>query len=96
MYSSAGSKFKKLCLQNKLKLLEASVRHLGTDINYVVLENLYAELKDKVAVSYTHLFHCFAASVRQARAAYLPGSGCLKYAEGDCTRWNIPWQYNQG
>ena len=48
MYSTAGSKFKKLCLQNKLKLLEASVRHLGTDINYVVLENLYAELKDKV------------------------------------------------
>ena len=47
MYSTAGSKFKKLCLQNKLKLLEASVRHLGTDINYVVLENLYAELKDK-------------------------------------------------
>jgi hypothetical protein len=24
------------------------VRHLGTDINYVVLENIYAELKDKV------------------------------------------------
>ena len=35
-------------MQNKLKLLDASVRHLGTDINYVVLENLYAELKDKV------------------------------------------------
>ena len=34
--------------QNKLKLLDASVRHLGTDINYIVLENLYAELKDKV------------------------------------------------
>ncbi len=29
-------------------LLDASVRHLGTDINYVVLENLYAHLKDKV------------------------------------------------
>lgn len=47
MYSTAGSEFKKLCMQNKLKLLDASVRHLGTDINYVVLENLYAELKDK-------------------------------------------------
>ena len=49
MYSTAGTKFKKLCMQNKLKLLDASVRHLGTDINYVVLENLYAELKEKVA-----------------------------------------------
>ena len=48
LYSTAGSSFKKLCMQNKLTLLEASVRHLGTDINYVVLENLYNELKDKV------------------------------------------------
>ncbi len=49
LYTTAGSKFKKLCLQNDLHLLNASVRHLGTDINYIVLENLYAELKDKVA-----------------------------------------------
>ena len=48
LYSTAGTKFKKLCIQNKLKLLNASVRHLGTDINYVVLENLYNELKNKV------------------------------------------------
>lgn len=48
LYSTAGSSFKKLCMQNKLTLLEASVRHLGTDINYVVLENIYNELKDKV------------------------------------------------
>jgi len=47
LYSTAGSKFKKLCMQNDLHLLDASVRHLGTDINYVVLENLYTELKDK-------------------------------------------------
>ena len=48
LYSTAGSKFKKICMQNGLHLLDASVRHLGTDINYVVLENLYAELKTKV------------------------------------------------
>lgn len=48
LYSTAGTHFKKLCLQNGLNLLDASVRHLGTDINYVVLENLYALLKDKV------------------------------------------------
>ena len=48
MYSTTGSKFDKLCLQNKLKLLNASVRHLGTDINYVVLENLYNALKEHV------------------------------------------------
>lgn len=48
LYSTANSKFKKLCLQNKLNLLDASVRHLGTDKNYVVLENIYNFLKDKV------------------------------------------------
>ena len=48
MYSTAGSSFKKLCMQNKLTLLDASVRHLGTDINYVVLQNLYEAMKDHV------------------------------------------------
>ena len=48
LYTTEGSKFKKICMQNDLHLLDASVRHLGTDINYVVLENLYAHLKDKV------------------------------------------------
>ena len=48
LYSTAGTHFKKICMQNKLKLLDASVRHLGTDINYVVLENIYNELKEKV------------------------------------------------
>lgn len=48
LYSTAGTKFKKLCMQNKLKLLDASVRHLGTDINYIVLKNLYQELKSHI------------------------------------------------
>lgn len=47
LYSTAGSGFKKICMQHQLNLLDASVRHLGTDINHVVLENLYNELKDK-------------------------------------------------
>ena len=48
LYSTAGTQFKKLCIQHKLNLLDASVRHLGTDINFVVLQNLYDHLKDKV------------------------------------------------
>lgn len=56
LYSTAGSKFKKLCMQNQLNLLEASVRHLGTDINYIVLENIYNELKNKVDFHFnTHI-----------------------------------------
>ena len=48
LYSTSNSKIKTLCVQNNLHLLDASVRHLGTDINYVVLQNLYDTLKDKV------------------------------------------------
>ncbi len=48
LYTTTGSRFKTLCIQHDLHLLEASVRHLGTDINYIVLENLYTFLKDKV------------------------------------------------
>ncbi|MCR5791938.1 MAG: NAD(P)/FAD-dependent oxidoreductase [Lachnospiraceae bacterium] len=48
LYSTTGTDLKKKCLQNKLKLLDASVRHLGTDINQVVLGQLYDELKDQV------------------------------------------------
>ena len=48
LYSTAGTRFKTLCIQYDLHLLDASVRHLGTDINYIVLENIYAFLKDKI------------------------------------------------
>ena len=48
LYTTAGSDIARLCMINKLKLLNASVRHLGTDINFVVLENLYNEMKEKV------------------------------------------------
>ena len=48
MFSTSGSDFKRLCMQNGLTLLNASVRHLGTDVNYIVLEKLYAELSKSV------------------------------------------------
>ena len=48
LYSTGNTYIKKLCLQNKLHLLDASVRHLGTDKNYVVLGNLFEQMKDRV------------------------------------------------
>ena len=66
LYSTNGTKFDKLCLQNRLKLLNASVRHLGTDINYVVLENLYNKLKEKV----DFFFDCPVEKVEVLRDGY--------------------------
>ena len=45
LYSTAGTAFKKICTQHKLQLLDASVRHLGTDINYIVLGNIYEKIE---------------------------------------------------
>lgn len=48
LYCTTNSEFKRLCLRNDMYLLDAKVRHLGTDKNYVVLQNLYDYMKDKV------------------------------------------------
>ncbi len=77
MFSTAGSRFKKECLQNRLFLLDASVRHLGTDINYIVLQNLYEELRQSVDFYfYTPV----------EKLALEEGGGCRLYtAQGEFT-----------
>ncbi len=47
LYNAADSGLRTTCLQNGLHLLNASVRHLGTDINYDVLSSVYDYLKEK-------------------------------------------------
>ena len=107
LFSTAGTKFKKICMQNKLKLLDASVRHLGTDINYVVLENLYAELKDKV----DFYFDTPVDSVLQNGDGYIiktakgdyecdkciisAGRSGSKWMEKVCSELNIPTKSNR-
>ena len=76
LYSTANTAIKKLCLQNDLHLLDASVRHLGTDVNYIVLENIFNELKDKVD------FH-FNATVERVRKTGDTYEIDVKEKEGD-------------
>ncbi len=80
LYSTAGSRFKKLCMQNSLTLLEASVRHLGTDINYVVLQNLYDRLREHVKF----YFHTQVESIDT-----LPGGGfTVSWQGGSAQCWD--------
>lgn len=65
-FSTANSTLKKKCLQNDLHLLDASVRHLGTDINYIILENMYSELKNKV----TFQFNTFVEMIDKVENGY--------------------------
>ena len=91
LYSTTGTGIKKTCMQNGLHLLDASVRHLGTDINYIVLENLYAHLKDKVDFK----FDCAASTVERTENGYkvitddgtYEGKNCVISAGRSGSKW---------
>ena len=80
LYSTAGTSIKKTCMQNGLHLLDASVRHLGTDINYVVLEQLYDHLQDTV----DFYFDCVIDTVEKTDKGYKIYSGNDAYEGSKC------------
>lgn len=80
LYSTAGTKFKTICIQNQLNLLDASVRHLGTDINYVVLQNLYKYLCDKM----DFYFDTPVTDVEHTQSGYTVSAGGNEYECKDC------------
>lgn len=107
LYSTAGTAFKKLCMQNKLTLLNASVRHLGTDINYVVLENLYGYLKDRVDFYFDTPVETLEKTDNGYRVTYHDGTAesryCIvsvgrsgsKWMESVCRDLSIPTESNR-
>lgn len=48
LYSTSNSDLKTLALRNNLHLLDAKVRHLGTDRNVKILEKIYDYTKDRI------------------------------------------------
>ena len=80
LYSTADTRIKRMCLENGLHLLDAQVRHLGTDINYVVLENLYGELKDKV----DFFFNTAVTAVEKTAEGFLVRAGEQSFSCRDC------------
>ncbi|MBQ7901130.1 MAG: FAD-dependent oxidoreductase [Clostridia bacterium] len=107
LYSTAGSKFKKLCIQNDLHLLDASVRHLGTDKNYVVLENLYSFLRDKIDFYFDspvekidimdggYSVHCNGQSYTCKQCIVSVGRSGSKWMEAICKHLDIPTKSNR-
>ena len=107
LYTTAGSKFKKQCMQNDLHLLDASVRHLGTDINYVVLDNLLSHLENKVEFFFDTAVDSVAVidggyEVKTANGAYtckkcIISAGRIgsKWMEKVCSDLDIPTNSNR-
>ncbi|WAW14361.1 NAD(P)/FAD-dependent oxidoreductase [Peptostreptococcus equinus] len=52
LYSTASSDLKTKCLQNDLKLLQAKVRHLGTDRNVRILGKIFDYISNKIDMEY--------------------------------------------
>lgn len=50
LYSTANSELKRKAIQYDLHLLDAKVRHLGTDRNVKILTRMYNELKNKIDI----------------------------------------------
>ena len=80
LYSTADADLKTLCLRNNLHLMEASVRHLGTDINYQVLRNLFEELKEKV----DFYFRTAVTQVEKTAEGYLVKAGDHTFSSRVC------------
>lgn len=107
LYTTAGSQFKTICVQNDLHLLDASVRHLGTDINYVVLENLYAYLEDKVdfffdtpvqtieIVDNGYVVKCIDSDYKCEKCVVSVGRSGSKWMEQVCKELDIPTKSNR-
>ena len=102
LYSTGNTEIKRKCLENGLHLLDAQVRHLGTDINYIVLENMYQELKEKVdfffnsavtGISKTeegYEVHVGEAVYTCRRCVVSVGRSGSKWLEGICESLSIP------
>lgn len=54
LYPSASSELKRRALQYDLHLLDANVRHLGTEKNYFIIQNIVKYLEDKVDIFYNY------------------------------------------
>ncbi|MBR0405826.1 MAG: FAD-dependent oxidoreductase [Eggerthellaceae bacterium] len=107
LYSTADTALKKTCMQNKLKLLDAQVRHLGTDINHVVLERLFDELNDAVDFFFLtpvervcpieggYRVEALNASFTCTRCIVSVGRSGSAWMERTCRRLGIPTQSNR-
>ena len=107
LYTTANTKIKRQCLENSLHLLDAQVRHLGTDINYVVLENLYNELKDKIDFYFNtdvesiddlepgYVLHTAKGEFQCDKCVISAGRSGSKWMESVCDSLKIPTMSNR-
>ncbi len=107
LFDNNSTELSRKCLQHDLHLLKAKVRHLGTDINQIVLKNMYDVLKDKV----DFYFHNGVRTVDRMNDAFVirstkgdffarkviisTGRSGSKWMESICSHLDIPRKSNR-
>lgn len=109
VYSTTGSKLGKKALEFDLHLLEASVRHLGTENNFNMLKGIYNFLKDKIEFRFLTAVKQIDADGNgdnnliletgdKIKAGYLivaPGRAGAEWFTNECRRLNLRLLNNQ-
>ncbi len=108
LYSTANTDLKTIALQNNLHLLDAKVRHLGTDRNTLILKKMYDYAKDRVEMQFLTTVE----SVEQRDGLFVvrtdkgdefackdlvlaTGRSGSKWISGVCRKMDIPMQSNR-
>jgi uncharacterized protein len=108
-FSTANSNIGNLALQHDLHLLDAKVRHLGTENNLKILENIYEFLKEKI----TMIFQCHVVKIKPEQPGFhleiegscdavecdyliaAPGRAGSEWFSHQCHDLNLPLKNNQ-
>ena len=100
--SKENEEIKKECIKNNLRLMDADIRHLGTDKNYIILERIYNYLKTNGVSFY---FNTEIKSIKKYKSGWLltsndesyccnklivaTGRSGSKWLEGICEELNL-------
>lgn len=108
LFTTQGSGIGRLALTNGLHLLEASVRHLGTENNLKMLESIYEHLKGRVEFRFLRSVRHFdkdgadsvlsldgGETVRARQLIVAPGRAGAEWFSGECRRLGLKLLNNQ-
>lgn len=108
VFSTRGSGLKKIALEHDLHLLDARVRHLGTENNFAMLKRIYEHLRDKVEFRFlspvTHILlddesrELEFADGKRIGAEYLivaPGRAGAEWFSQECRRLGLHQENNR-
>lgn len=107
LYSTAGNDLKTEALKYDLHLLDAQVRHLGTDRNLVIAGNMYDYIKDSIDLR----FNCEVHDIEKKDDLFTVASSCgtfqgkkaivaagrtgSAWIEKICSKFDIPTENNR-